>query len=100
MVQLQEEMLRMADEIGRLKQETRELKKRVVMAEEAARKAEIEKEKGRYERLDLQIRFRTIATTMAEMAKQIDNDPDYAEFIGYVDPPKKNEEDGAKKAQE
>ena len=99
-VQLQEEMLRMADEIGRLKQETRELKKRVVMAEEAARKAEIEKEKGRYERMDLQIRCRRIATTMAEMAKQIDNDPDYAELIGYVDPPKENEEHGAKEAQE
>ena len=99
-VQLQEEMLRMADEIGRLKQESRELKKRVVIAEEAARRAEIEKEKGRYERLDLQIRFRTLATTMAEMAKQIDNDPDYAEFIGYVDPPKKDGENGAKKAQE
>ena len=99
-VQLQEEMLRMADEIGRLKQENRELKKRVVMAEEAARRAEIEKEKGRYERLDLQIRFRTLATTMAEMAKTIDNDPDYAEFIGYVDPPRKNEDGGAREAQE
>ena len=44
-VQLQEEMLRMADEIGRLKQENREMKKRVVMAEEAARKVEIEKER-------------------------------------------------------
>ena len=45
-VQLQEERLRMANEIGRLKQENREMKKRVVMAEEAVRKAEIEKEDG------------------------------------------------------
>ena len=43
-VQLQERMLRMADEIQRVKQENREMMKRVVMAEEAARKAEIKKE--------------------------------------------------------
>ena len=99
-VQLQEEMLRMADEIGRLKQESRELKKRVVLAEEAARKAEVEKERRGYEKLDVQIQFRTLATAVAKLAKQIDNDPDYAEFVGYVDPPKKDEENGANKAQE
>ena len=48
-VHLQEEMLRIADEIGHLKQENREMKKRVVMAEEAAWKAEIEKERRKYE---------------------------------------------------
>ena len=42
-VQLQEEMLRMANEIGLLKKENRELKRRVVMTEDAARKAEIKK---------------------------------------------------------
>ena len=99
-VQLQEEMLRMADEIGRLKQETKELKKRVVMAEEAARKAEIEKERRGYEKLDVQIQFRTLATAVAKLAKQVDNDPDYAEFVGYVDPPKKDKENGAEEAQE
>ena len=57
-VQLQEEMLRMANEIGRHKQENREMKKTVVMAEEAARKAEIEKERRGYEKLDVQIQFR------------------------------------------
>src|ERR1700761_2148719 len=90
-VQLQEEMLRMADEIGRLKQETRELKKRVVMAAEAARKAEIEKERRGYEKLEVQIQFRTLATAVAKLAKQVDNDPEYAEFVGYVDPPKEEE---------
>ena len=97
-VQLQEEMWMIVDVIGQRKQEGWELKKRVMMAEEAARKAEIEKEKERYERLDLQIGFQTLVTTMAEMAKPIDNDPDYAEFGGYVDPPKKIEKEGVKKA--
>ena len=72
-VQLQEEMLRMADEIGLLKKENRKLKKRVVMAEEAARKAEIEKERRGYEKLDVQIQFQTLATAVAKLAKQVDN---------------------------
>ena len=91
-VQLQEEMLRMADEIGRLKQENREMKKRVVMAEEAARKAEIVKERRGYEKLDVQIQFRTFATAVAKLAKQVDDDADYAEFVGYVTPNATNKE--------
>ena len=47
----------MADEIGRLKQGNREMTKRVVRAEEAARKVEIEKERRVYEKLDVQIKF-------------------------------------------
>ena len=39
---LQEEMLRMAEEIGHLKEEHRGLKKRVVLAEDTARKAGID----------------------------------------------------------
>ena len=88
----------MADEIGRLKQENREMKKRVVMAEEAARKAEIVKERRGYEKLDVQIQFRTLATAVAKLAKQVDDDADYAEFVGYVTPNTKNEE-GATEAQ-
>ena len=99
-VDLQEEMLRMADEIGLLKNENRELKKRVVRAEDAARKAGIEKKRRGYEKLDVQIEFRTLAMAVAKLAKQVDNDPDYAEFVGYVNPPKKDEKNGAKKAQE
>ena len=91
-VQLQEEMLRMADEIGRLKQENREMKKRVVMAEEAAGRAEIQKERRGYEKLEVQIQFRTLATAVAKLAKQVDDDTDYAEFVGYVTPNAKNEE--------
>ena len=97
-VQLQEEMLRMADEIGRLKQENGEVKKRVVMAEETARKAEIEKEQRGYEKLDVQIPFRTLATAVAKLAKQVDDDADYAEFVGYFTANAKNEE-GATEAQ-
>ena len=47
-VDLQEEMLGIVDEIGLLKNENRELKNRVGMAEDAARKAEIEKEHREY----------------------------------------------------
>ena len=88
----------MADEIGRLKQENREMKKRVVMAEEAARRADIVQERHRYEKLDVQIEFLTLATAVAKLAKQVDDDADYAEFVGYVTPNATNE-DGATKAQ-
>ena len=97
-VQLQEEMLRMADEIGLLKKENRELKRRVVMAEDAARKAEIEKESRGYEKLDVQIQFRTLATAVAKLSKQVDNDAEYAEFVGYVTP-NATKEEGAIEAQ-
>ena len=97
-MQLQEEMLRMADEIGRLKQENREMKKRVVMAEEAARKAEIEKAQRGYEQLDVQFQFRTLVTAVAKLAKQVDEDADYAEFVDYVMPNGTNEQ-GATEAQ-
>ena len=83
----------MADEIGRLKQENCEMQKRVVMAEEAARKAEIVKERRGYKKLDIQIHFRTLATVVARLAKQVDNDAEYAEFVGYVTPNAKNEEE-------
>ena len=91
-VQWQEEMLRMADEIGLLMKENRQLKRRVVMAEDAARKAEIEKERQGYEKLDVQIQFRTLARAVAKLAKQVDNDAEYAEFVGYVTPNATNEE--------
>ena len=99
-VLLQDEMLRIADEIGLLKKENRELKRTVVMAEDAARKAEIEQEGRGYEKLDVQIKFRTPATAVAKLAKQVDNDAEYAEFVGYVTPNTTNEEEGAKEAQE
>ena len=88
----------MADEIGRLKQENREMKKRVVMAEEAARKAEIVKERRGYEKLDVQIQFRTLATAVAKLAKQVYDDADYAEFVDYVTP-NATKEEGATEAQ-
>ena len=85
----------MADEIGRLKQENWEMKKRVVMAEEAAWKAEIEKERRGYKKLEVQIQFRTLATAVAKLAKQVDDNADYAEFVGYVTPNATNEEGAA-----
>jgi len=55
---LQEEMLRMAEEMGRLKEENRGLKKRVVIAEDWARKAGIEARRRAYENVELKIRVR------------------------------------------
>ena len=88
----------MADEIALLKMENRELKRRVLMSEDAARKAEIEKECQGYDKLDVQIQFRTLATAVAKLAKQGDNDAEYAEFVGYVTPNATNKE-GATEAQ-
>ena len=68
------------------------------MAEEAARKAESEKKRRGYEKLDVQIQFRTLATAVAKLAKQVDNSADYAKFVGYVMPNGTNEE-GATEAQ-
>ena len=68
------------------------------MADDAARKAEIEKERRGYKKLDVQIQFRTLVTTVAKLAKQVDNDAEYAEFVGYVTPNVTNEE-GATEAQ-
>ena len=68
------------------------------MAEEAARKAEMVKEWCGYEKLDVQIHFRTLATAVAKLAKQVDDDADYAELVGYVRPNALNDE-GAIEAQ-
>ena len=65
---------------------------------EAARKAEIEKEWLGYEKLDVQIQFRTLSTAVAKLAKQVDDDPDYAEFVSYVTPNATSKE-GATQAQ-
>ena len=65
--------------------------KRVGMAQEAARKAEIEKERRGYEKLDVQIQFRTLATVVAKLAKEVDEDDNYAEFVGNVTPNATNE---------
>ena len=56
------------------------------MAEEADWKAEIEKERRGYEKLDIQIQFRTLATAVAKLGKQVDDNADYAKFVGYVMP--------------
>jgi len=64
----------MADTIGHLKQETWKMKKRVVMVEVAAWKAEIEKERRESEKMDIQFQFRTQATAVAKMAKQDDKE--------------------------
>jgi len=54
---LQEEMLRMAEELGRLKEENGGVKKRVVLAQDSARKAGIEARQRAYESVELKIRI-------------------------------------------
>ena len=62
---LEEEMLRMADEICLFKRENRELNKRVLMAEDDARKTDLEEEPRGYKMLDAKIQFRTLVTAVA-----------------------------------
>ena len=70
------------------------------MAEDSARKAEIEKELRGYEKLDVKIQFRTLTTAVAKLAKQVDNDAEYAEFMGYVMPDMTKGAEGANEAPE
>ena len=48
--------------------------------------------------MDVQIQFRTLATAVAKLAKHVDDDADYAEFVGYVTHNATNEE-GATRAE-
>ena len=83
---LQEEMLRMAEEIGRLKEENRGLKKRVVLAEDSARKAGIEARRRAYESVELKIRIRRAVSEAVSLVREIDHDDEYSVAVGL--PPK------------
>jgi len=78
---LQEEMLRMSEEIGSLKEENRGLKKRVVLAKDAARKAGIEGRRRAYEKVELQIRIQRAMAETEALVKEIDRDNEYAEVV-------------------
>jgi len=74
---LQEEMLGMAEEMGRLKEENRGVKKRVVLAEDTARKAGIKDRRRAYEKVELRIRIRQAASEVATLVREIDHDEEY-----------------------
>jgi len=71
---LQEEMLRMAEELGHLKEENRGLKKRVVIVEVSARKAGIEARWRAYERVELKIWIRRAVSEAASLVREIHHD--------------------------
>jgi len=70
----------MAEELGRLKDENRGLKKRVVLAQDSARKAGIEARRRAYERVELKIRIRRAASEVAFLG-EIDHDDEYSEAV-------------------
>jgi len=90
---LQEEMLRMAEEMGCLKEENRGLKKRVVLAEESARKAGIEARRRAYESVELKIRIRRAVRGAAALVREIDHDNEYSKAVGL--PPKERTPNGS-----
>ena len=71
---LQEEMWRMAEELNRLKEENRGLKKRVVIVEVSARKAGIEARWRAYERVELKIWIRRAVSEAASLVREIHHD--------------------------
>jgi len=79
---LQEEMMRMAEELGRLKEENRGLKKRVVLAEDSARKAGIEARRGANEKVEQKIPVRRAVSKAAALVREIDHDDKYSEAVG------------------
>jgi len=90
---LQEEMLRMAEELGRLKEDNRGLKKRVVLAEDSARKARIEAGRRAYESVELKIRIRRAVSKAAALVREIDHNNEYSEAVGL--PPKERTPSGS-----
>ena len=79
---LPEEMLRMAEELGRLKEENRGLKKRVVLAEDSPRKAGIEARRRAYESVELKIRIRGAVSEGGSLVREIDHDDEYSAAVG------------------
>jgi len=72
----------MAEELGRLKEENRGLMKRVVLAEDSARKAGLEAQRRVYENLELKIRVRRAVSEAAALVREIDHDNEYSEAVG------------------
>jgi len=90
---LQEQKLRMAEEMGRLKEESRGLKKRVVLADDSARKAGIEARRRAYENVKLKIRVRRAVSEAAALVREIDHNDEYSEAVRL--PPKERTPSGS-----
>ena len=90
---LQEEVLTMAEVLGRLKEENRGRKKRVVLAEDSARKAGIEARRRAYENVELKIRVGQAVSEVAAPVREIDHDNEYCEAVGL--PPKERRPSGS-----
>ena len=75
-VDLQEEAIKREEEIARLRQENREMKRRVVVAEETARKAGVEMRRMAFGREGLRKRIRDLASAVAQMAKESETETD------------------------
>jgi len=83
----------MAEEMGRLKEENRGLKKRVVHAEDSARKAGIEARRRAYESVKLKIRIRRAVSEAVALVREIDHDDVYSKAVGL--PPKERTPNGS-----
>jgi len=81
---LQEEVLTMAEVLGRLKEENRGLKKRVVLAEDSAQKARIKARRRAYESVELKIRIRRGVSEAASLVREIDHDDEYYTAVGLL----------------
>ena len=83
----------MAEEMGRLKEESRGLKKRVVLADDSARKAGIEARRRAYENVKLKIRVRRAVSEAAALVREIDHNDEYSEAVRL--PPKERTPSGS-----
>ena len=90
---LQEEMLRMAEGLGHLKEENRGLKKRVGLAEDSARNAGIKARRQGYENVELKIRVGRAVGEGAALVREIDHDDEYSEAVGL--PPRERTPNGS-----
>jgi len=83
----------MAEELGRLKEENRGLKKRVVLVEDSARKAGIKARRRAYESVELKIRIRRAVSEAASLVREINHDDEYFAAVGL--PPKERTPNGS-----
>ena len=88
--ELQEKMEKMEEEMGRLRDENRGLKRRVVVAEESARKGGVEARRRGFETLELKIRVRRAMTEAANLVRDMDRDEEFATAVGLPPTPPTN----------
>ena len=77
------EMVRMAEEIGHLKEENQGLKKRVVLMEDSAWKAEIEALQRVYKQVELRIWIWRAPSEGESLVREIGYDDEYTEAVEW-----------------